>query len=144
MTTGPLSLGWVPGSLSLGWSFNFPLTWERMLLRAQVLDKPGFETQINQVLTMRPYPKHFTGASVSLSVKWACVKGLPGSRVSRGLAPVEVGPLSSPFFHSGPTEAWDLHLGFVWGRICAQEVRLSLQLSMSGTRDPRKPRGCQG
>lgn len=40
-------------------------------LRLMESDKPGFESQLNQVLTVRPYPKLCMGASVPLSVKWA-------------------------------------------------------------------------
>lgn len=53
---------------------GFPLACESVPLRAQLLDldKTGLESQLNQVLTARTCSKHFTGASVSLSGKWAC------------------------------------------------------------------------
>lgn len=100
-------------------------------------DKPGFESQLNQALTVRPYTKLCIGACFFVC-KMGLVVGSLGNRLQWRSA------LSSLSFHSGSAEAWAWHLGVLWGWVCAQEVRPSLQLSICGARSRSRPSGCWG
>lgn len=48
-------------------------------------------------------------AVVTMNGGGTCLKGLPGSRVTK-----EQAPLSSLSLYPGPVNVYDLHLGFSW------------------------------